>query len=188
MEWRKGVIYSHQSKSLERMYSTRHHGPPLSRRVTAAAAVPGDDGILCLMAGTWVSVIGALVGSTVTVLIAWAAAGTCLGSLAAVFLVLLDGGVLLRAQPQVSLLFGVLIAGGIAFSWFQVCVRVCLCAYVRVRVCASAWVRCGWVFPRLGVSGVLYVVQAFFGSFLSPASFLFLVFAGRGKGAGVELT
>lgn len=66
------------------------------------------------------SIIGALVGSTVAVLIAWASVGTCLGSLAAVFLVLLDGGVLLRAQAQVSLLFGVLIAGGIAFSWFQV--------------------------------------------------------------------
>lgn len=76
------------------------------------------------MAGTWVSAIGVLVGSTVAVLIAWATVGTCLGSLAAVFLVLLDGGVVLRAQPQVSLLFGVLIAGGIAFSWFKVCVCV----------------------------------------------------------------
>lgn len=80
------------------------------------------------------SVIGALVGSTVAVLVAWAAVGTCLGSLAAVFLVLLDGGAVLRTQAQVSLLFGVLIAGGIAFSWFQVRARI---SYLRLCVCGG---------------------------------------------------
>ena len=98
------------------------------------------------MAGAWVSIIGALVGSTVAVLIAWASVGTCLGSLAAVFLVLLDGGVLLRAQAQVSLLFGVLIAGGIAFSWFQVstCIGGTFLVVMRMYV-HEVCVWCCWL-------------------------------------------
>lgn len=72
------------------------------------------------MAGIWISAIGALVGSTVAVLVARASVGTCLGCLAGVFLVLVDDGSLLRSQAAVSLLFGALIAVGVAFSWHQV--------------------------------------------------------------------
>lgn len=74
------------------------------------------------MAGVLVSLIGAVVGSTVAVLFAWASVGTCLGCLSGVFLVLLDGGTLLRAESEVSVLFGALIAASVAFSWAQVCV------------------------------------------------------------------
>lgn len=64
--------------------------------------------------------IGAMVGSTVAVLVSWASVGSCLGALAGVFLVLLDGGLVLRAQAQVSLLFGAVIAACLAFACFQV--------------------------------------------------------------------
>lgn len=80
----------------------------------------GDDGILCLMAGAWVSAIGAVVACTVAVLLTWASVGTCLGCLAAIFLVLLDGGVIIRAQAEIWVLFGALIAAGTAYSWYQV--------------------------------------------------------------------
>lgn len=72
------------------------------------------------MAGILISVIGAVVGSTVAVLFAWASVGTCLGCLSGVFLVLLDGGTLLRTEGEVSMLFGALIAASVGFSWVQV--------------------------------------------------------------------
>ncbi|CAB1098159.1 GT48 [Ectocarpus sp. CCAP 1310/34] len=71
------------------------------------------------MAGIWISAIGAVVGSTVAVLVARASVGTCLGCLAGVFLVLVDDRSLFRSQAAVSLLFGALIAVGVAFSWHQ---------------------------------------------------------------------
>lgn len=96
--------------------------PPLDpTRHVAPLSIQGNDGILCFLAGVWVSIIGAVVGSTVAVLLSWVSVGTCLGCLAGIFLVLLDGGMLLRAQLELSLLFGALIAVGIVCSLYQVC-------------------------------------------------------------------
>lgn len=106
--------------------------PPGLACVLGVCVYAGDDGILCVMAGAWISLVGALVGSTVAVLVSWASVGACLGCLAGVFLVLLDGGALLPSQSQVSLLFAVLIVGGIGFSLFQV----------------RQWARMGGVRPR----------------------------------------
>lgn len=79
----------------------------------------GHDGFLCYLVGAWVSLIGAMVGTTVTLLATWASVGTCLGCLAGTFLVLADGGALLQSQATVSVLFALLIAACLCLSWFQ---------------------------------------------------------------------
>ncbi|CAM9094866.1 unnamed protein product, partial [Ascophyllum nodosum] len=74
------------------------------------------DGLLYFVAGAWVSLIGALVASTTAVLVSWVSVGTCLGSLAGLFLVLLDGGAVIGSQVEVSALFIGLIVVAIALS------------------------------------------------------------------------
>lgn len=75
--------------------------------------------MLYFAAGAWVSVIGALVACTIAVLALWASVGTCLGSLVGLFVVLLDGGTSFDSQAAVSVLFGVIIAAAMVFSWCQ---------------------------------------------------------------------
>lgn len=75
--------------------------------------------MLYFAAGAWVSVIGAFVACTIAVLASWASVGACLGSLAGLFIVLLDGGMSFDSQAVVSVLFGVLIAAAMVFSWCQ---------------------------------------------------------------------
>lgn len=75
--------------------------------------------MLYFAAGAWVSAIGAFVACTVAVLASWASVGTCLGSLVGLFVVLLDRGTSFDSQAVVSVLFGVIIAAAMVFSWCQ---------------------------------------------------------------------
>ena len=84
--------------------------------------------------------------STTAVLVSWVSVGTCLGSLAGLFLVLLDGGAVIGSQVEVSALFIGLIVVAIALSSWQVR-ESCLCAAALLRenmeLFVCSWAGCG---------------------------------------------
>lgn len=87
---------------------------------TNALLSPGHEGFLCYLVGAWVSIIGAVVGMTASLLATWAAVGTCLGCLVGIFLVLADREGVFADPATISVLFALLIATCLAISWFKV--------------------------------------------------------------------
>lgn len=97
----------------------------------------GHDGFLCNLVGAWVSLVGAIVGMTASLLATWAAVGVCLGCLAGIFLALADGGVLLSSPLAVSFLFAVAIGSSLAISWFKASVHCGFPLGIRHRMRGS---------------------------------------------------
>lgn len=80
-----------------------------------AAAV--NEMLLCYVVGCVVAAIGATVGGVVSLLMKWLSAGASLGTLIAIWIVLMDNGRLITDETRVVATFGVCIAVCIATSW-----------------------------------------------------------------------
>ena len=92
---------------------------------SARVHVTAHDLLVCYVVGCFVAAVGALVGGVVSLLLKWVSVGASLGSLLALWLILVDNGHFIVSETSIAIVCGASIAGCMVLSWYRTEVKYC---------------------------------------------------------------
>jgi hypothetical protein len=97
-----------------------------------------NDMLICYIVGCAVAAVGAFVGGVVALLMKWASAGASVGTLIALWLILVDDGTFVTNETRIAAVFGTCLAVGMAVSWHKEEVKSPATIYHLLQCCCYA--------------------------------------------------